>query len=211
MKVIDLVNFEREAEKIVSDAKARAEEIVNSAMAEAERHRKTGYDEGLRKAKEEMEKELSAREKQMADRIRNELSEANNALMSSFCDQLKRAVAGELSAVSSKVVEMAISVAGSILRKEVTVAPAVVNNVILDALNYVAVSGRYVIKVNEKSAPAVEEMVSNLKTQVLFSKSRFDVVRDDSIEPGGCKIEADGSTVDATLAEQLKRVEGFLK
>ncbi|MBI4244642.1 MAG: hypothetical protein HY606_11180 [Planctomycetes bacterium] len=211
MKVLNLVNFEKEAESIVEQSKKDAEEIINNAKLHAEKLQKESFEKGSAEAKEYIENTIMQRENEIRNDLTNKLTSDNAKFVQFFGDELRKSVNDKVDQISSLVINTAILIAEKIIHKEVNIDNNVISAVLKEALNYVAFTGKYKIRVNPAFLGKVQELIGNIKTDPLFSNAVFEAAGDESIDSCGCIVESGTSMVDATLQEQLSRIREFLK
>lgn len=107
------------------------------------------------------------------------------------------------------MLRMVMAVSEQIIRREVAADPAVVQGIIENALHSSVRADQYRVRVN----PADLEKVTEKKPLFLASISglkNLSIEGDQSISPGGCRVESELGEVDATLETQLESIQQAL-
>lgn len=182
------------AEEIVSRARAEADGIIRQANLESEQIKKDAYreafDRGLREGREQGYREGMAKAEEEAAAIR---AQARDVL-----DQAEKIRRSTLEAMESEIVDLAREIAEKLLALQLTLEPEAVLGVVKEALRLVAGRLSVVLYVS----PFELELVKSKKSEMLSllpAKAELQVIADPSIQPGGCRVETERGSVDATL------------
>ncbi len=176
-------------EDALTVAQERARHL-DSIKQEVEAIKRQAYEEGLEKGRQEG----MAQAQKTLDDFKVQFA----TLMNSFThpiDQLNEVVETEL-------VDLSVAVARQIVRRELKTDPAQVIGVVKEAIS-VLPSGVQHIKVFLNPADAqlvTDAMLSNVDEQ------KWQVVEDPVMERGGCRIETESSTVDATIDTRIAAI-----
>ncbi len=181
-----------EAEAPVADV-AEAEFVSSIPLPTAEdierihnEARAGGYDEGYRAGHEAG----LAEARQEAERL------------ATLGANLEAALAGIDQSVADDLLELAVELAGQVLRRSLSVDSEVLLPVVREALAALPLHhGHVMLFVNPRDAESIR---SHLGDQ--FSHSGWQIIEDKEIEAGGCHVRAGSSEVDATLATRWRRV-----
>lgn len=157
---------------LVSRAQQEAHTIKELASRE-------GYQQGLKKAQEEVEKLTSAISEFLS--LRDEMYEE----------------------FYPHVMEISLAIAKKIIKKEVEMSPDVLKNVIMETLEELNSDAQKVeIKVNsddvELAKKSLPELIASYGSSV-----RMMVTGDDTVEKGSCVIIANNGVIDANFRTQL--------
>jgi len=180
------------AEKIIQQAQLSAERIKQSAYQEAFEQGKAagyeaGYQDGMAKAKEE------------ASTLRAQAFE-----VLAQAEEIRKQT---LEAMEREIIDLAVEIAEKLLSAQLKLDPSVVLQVAKEALLLVANRLDIIIYVNPLEFEVVESKKNELLS-ILPARAQLRVIADQSVSPGGCRIETAHSQVDATLearrAELLK-------
>ncbi|WP_297057782.1 FliH/SctL family protein [Thermosulfurimonas sp.] len=159
-----------------------------------------GYLEGKSRAEKEIAQKKALLEAELSERIK-----AVDQFMASLRESASRAVLS----LDREILGLLKLLAQKLLFKETLRDETIILRVIREALKEVAEGARVVIKVHPQEA----EFLKALNLQSLSSRSFAEIrlEEDPSVTPGGCILETDFGTVDATLenrwAEILKALE----
>jgi len=103
--------------------------------------------------------------------------------------------------VERQLTELALTVARLVLKKECTTAPVTVQAIIHEALDFLPVNARNVrVRLNPKDIALLEQGGLELAAQAWRS------VADNTVSQGGCLVESDTSSIDASLETRVQQV-----
>ncbi len=143
---------------------------------------KRGYEEGLKKA----ESELNGYRKTLEDILNgmlNPLQEIDNEVIDSIAN-------------------LSISISKQIIRRELQIRSDQVVSVVREAIKMLPLDKNHLtIHLNSKDVKIVRNVFSNDEITENYS-----FIEDPSIEPGGCKLVAEDSFIDATLDSQIAQI-----
>lgn len=103
------------------------------------------------------------------------------------------------------IVQLAVSVAKTILHREVQLDPKVVKAVAKESLKLVEGRKRVSIKIHPSDSNELKELEKDILSTTQAIKD-LDIIEDDHVNPGGCIIETDSGIVDAQLTTQLDEI-----
>ena len=103
------------------------------------------------------------------------------------------------------IVQLAVSVAKTILHREVQLDPKVIKAVAKESLKLVEGRKRVSIKIHPSDSNELKELEKDILSTTQAIKD-LDIIEDDSVNPGGCIIETDSGIVDAQLNTQLDEI-----
>lgn len=193
------------AENIINDAQRKAQDIVNSARetarADAERIKKEafdaafkkGYNEGYEKGKNEGLKS-----------VENLRVEAGNVL-----EEAHRISRDYIDGQKEEILNLALHIGEKIIKWQVDSNDSVVVEIAKGAIEAAVVREQVIIRVNPMDYALVDcrrdELIKSAGEDVIVN-----IIRDDSIGRGGCRIESEGSFVDASIDAQFAKVKEAL-
>ncbi len=105
---------------------------------------------------------------------------------------------------------LVFKIAEKIIRFSVTEQNETINKTVEEAIRKAVKSDEFVIQVN----PGDFEVINDKSAELVNSLSGLENIvfkADPSIERGGCKIESDNCTVDATIDNQLELIKGKIR
>lgn len=202
---IEIENFDRRAQELIGAAERSARGIIEAARAEAaellessrENGRRSGHEAGLEEGRQQG---------------RAEAIEANGARL----DQLQKAWVGALEqwqadrdsmfrAAERDVLRMSVKLAELIVHRTVRFDSGVVRSQLESAMGLVRNASDVQVIVSPDDEPIVQELLVELVATT--SKCSDACIRvDPDMSPGGCRLELDGGTIDASLETQLHRL-----
>lgn len=172
-----------------------AESEQNQMQLQVHNAYERGYNEGYKKAADELEKKYD-------ETLQNRFAELEN-----FLKSVDEKVLSYDDTFNNVVVELAFVVAEKIVRESIERKP-VVNKTLYESMKKVLGANNVIIKLNENDLKNLNSESKNLLTDASFSKIKFEV--DDTIESGGCLIETDIGNVDGRITTQLKELKKVL-
>jgi flagellar assembly protein FliH len=160
-----------------------------------------GRRDGLAKG---LDEGRAAGQKQALEEHRPQLTEAVAALTDAAADL--DASRGELeSAALEEVVALAIAVARRVTKRQALVEPQVLTENLREAMRLVVSAAAVKVAIHPSQRRTLDAALPTLRLE--FPRlGHVEVVDDESVHPGGCRVYAGGGQVDATLDEQLDRV-----
>jgi type III secretion system HrpE/YscL family protein len=167
------------ADDILEQARQRAAEIIADAEQRRDEIAGEARDEGRREG----------------------LAQWNDALA-----QIGRERDKYLSECESDVLQVAVRIAEKIIGESLKLDPALQVSIVREALKSVRQSKRATIRVHPDAAREVESKLEDLRRE-MPEGCVFVVKGDDTVNIGGCVIQTDTSTVNASLRDQLRYFE----
>ncbi|MFX4261954.1 FliH/SctL family protein [Pelotomaculum propionicicum] len=192
-----------QAEETVKRAGDTADEIIYQAQLDSERIKKQahrdgfqqgsreGYDKGYREGMAKAEEEASAIRSQAADVLAQ-------------AEKYRRST---MESLEGEIIELARDIAERLISAQLTLDREVVLSVAAESLRLVADRLNVVLYVNPDELVLVERRMGELKS-LLPARGQFQVVSDSAVQLGGCRVETEQGTVDATMET---RREALLK
>ncbi len=208
-----LADFEHEARDIVRLAKERAAEIEADALLNAEaiteEARKTGFGsghiEGLRVGDEEGRK--AGREAGLS--ACREATATLAAGLESMAAELASRRATLLKEAERDLLDLAIRIAERIVRREISADKQAAGRALLEAVSLVAERSRITVRVNPADRSAVEEVHAELHRRFAEIED-LQLVGDEAVERGGCRVVTATGEVDMEVATQIERIRRLL-
>ncbi len=209
----NLRDFEREAQEIVRRAGERAAEIEAGARREAEAAKETarragrqaGHAEGLKAGSEAGR--AAGREQGLAA-CREDTATLAAALETAIAELSSRRAA-LVKEAERDLLALAVRIAERIVRRELSVDKAAAARAVLEAVGLAAGRSRATVRVNPADRAAVEEAHAELHRRFAEVED-VEVVADESVERGGCRVLTAAGEVDMEVATQLERIERLL-
>lgn len=182
-----------EVDQIINEAKEEAKNIIAQARQEAESLKneaqkqgmETGYQEGLTKAKQEMEQNLT---------------DSINILAQAEEERVRRIASSE-----GELLKLVTGIVEKIIGTELKSDPEQVISIVREALSKAATANSITVKINPDSLQILQDNLPSL--QEVFSEPKAVAIEaDQTILPGDCFIETEHGKVDARVKSQLERI-----
>lgn len=161
---------------LVSRAQEEAENIKKSAFEE-------GYNNGLNKANEDLEK--------------------FRANITNFMGATKEV----FEYVAPDILELSIEIAKKIIKKELTSDPQVLIETIIDVLKTVSKNEP---KINIRVSPQYAQFIKDSLPTVAYQygiDAKINIIADPSLEGGGCVFQTNNGIVDASIDTQIEIIK----
>jgi len=189
-------NFEDMATRAngyLEKVRAEAAEIVVRAKKEAEGVKRRAQQEGFQAGKQQHEQV-----------VRDQLSTVLPALAKAT-KEIQHAKQAWLREWESSAVRVAALIAEKIIRRELTDTPAFAERQVREALELATACSRLKIRLNPSDHQQIADHVE-VVTQQLHPVATAEVLADETVAPGGCRVETNFGVIDMDIESQLKRV-----
>jgi type III secretion system HrpE/YscL family protein len=167
------------AEDIIEQARAAAEELVREAEAKKAEITQQAREEGRRQG----------------------LADWNDAIQAAM-----RARDSYLAECQEEVLRLAVRIAEKIIGESLKLDPLVQVSIVREALRSVRQTHHATIRVHPDAVGIVEQRLEQLRRD-MPEGCLFTVKGDEQVREGGCIIQTDTSTVNASLEDQLRYFE----
>lgn len=185
----------QEAKSIIEEAREEAEVIRKNSLAEAEalknKAREEGYREGWEKARVEAEADLAKAREESERIIKEALEERRNIINS--CEEM--------------MVRLCLATAAKIAEKEIEQNPDIIIRLIRKAIEALGDIEKARVYLNPKDMEMVVEKSEELERGL---KAEIEYKMDEEISRGGCVVESEAGSVDATLENRIKNLKEVL-
>lgn len=184
-----MLNAQEEADVVRSDAYSEAKTLREEAIA-------SGYEEGLKKAQEEIE----------ADR---QWAIEQNDILLEEARQTKLAI---LRSTEADMVRLVIAVTKKVIANELLTNPNLIINIVRDAISYLDNPGNITAYVNPAELDKLLALMNDeILTEIGSREINVEVKGDSRITCGGCLIESDNGSIDARVETKLEIIEQGLQ
>lgn len=185
-KIIDreVIVASEEARRIIEAAKAQAAQIAATTQAARDQAAEQGHEEGY--------------ERGMGEWLR-ETQKVHEGLKG-FVEQAR-----------PQLVKLALRVAEKILRQKLEISPEAVVPMVDEALR--SVRAQQQAKIVLRVHPSDREVLAARRQRWLErypSIASLDIIGDETLQRGGCRLETDFGMVDATIETQIRVIERHL-
>jgi flagellar assembly protein FliH len=202
-------DIEQQAHSILSDARRKAEQLLMEAQLEGENIKKESHAQGVAEGRAEG---LAAGQKQGHDAGHQEAlleyKDQFTAAISAINDatqQIEEQRQSLNSQAGGDVVKLAIAIARKASKRLGEIDEMVVHANVSEALKLVVSTSDVRIAVHTSQRRTLDESLPALKLK-WQNLEHVEVVVDDAIAPGGCRIFTRGGSIDADLQSQIDRI-----
>lgn len=182
-----LETVRREAAKIVQQAHSEAEQVRRDAEA-------AGRQAAQEAIERILEEKVAARMATVLPALEQLLSEINDA-KADWLRHWERAAVGVATAIAERVI-----------RRELAAQPEIALDAITEALQLAAGSAEITLHLNPSDYEHLGSQVTRL-AETLCQLSPADIVADEAITAGGCRVETKFGRIDLQIESQLRRIE----
>ncbi|MBB6430738.1 FliH/SctL family protein [Algisphaera agarilytica] len=207
--VLDLGDLGKQAAKLKAAAQARAEQILQDARDEAQRiiaaAEQTGFDAGHAKGLAQGMEEGKAQGHAEALAAGNERVQHVTAQFDAVAkdwDAYRTEMDRE---ARSAVLRFALKFAQQVTHRVIEVDPGVIADQVATALSHVLEPTDVAIRVHPEDQAALREVLPDLLAG-LSHLQHVDLIEDESVGRGGCKLGLNGGEVDASIPTQIRRL-----
>jgi len=180
----------RKQQEVMSAVQAEAEQIKAAAQAEAagirEAARRAGQEEGVALAQKELSAKLAVAMQSVESTIDAALKEKEQLILNS----------------EPEIIRLAVEVASKIVNETVKVDSEIIVRTIRQALERTHDQGSIQIFISPGDLALLETELGEYFTEL--KGAGHTVMADPAIGAGGCRLETDYGTIDATIATQLE-------
>jgi flagellar assembly protein FliH len=187
-----------DARQIIEDAKADAAAIIAEAHAQADeaRHQaeQAGRDDAMIAAKAIAETELQSQLKSLLPAI------------TSAAQQLREARQAWQQEWQRYAISLAVKIADRVVRREIKRTPSITLAYVREALEMCAAAPQVRVLLHPDDAQSLGESAQQIVHEILPA-AHAQIVADDAITRGGCRIETRHGEIDQQIETQLSRIE----
>lgn len=191
-----------QADKLLEQANADAMEIRQSAQKEGfEQGYTLGLEEGKKQGFEKSHTEsFELSQKEFANQIQQVHSALTNTLTQFEAERDQM-----ITSAQQDLLALALAVAVKITHKQFEVDPSVVMENVKTAVGLVASRSSIVLRMNPVDMERFETFDAE-KLQQLFNLQHVRMIKDDTVEIGGCIVQTDNGKIDAQLTTQIHNI-----
>jgi flagellar assembly protein FliH len=204
-----MVNIENQARSLLARAQRKAEELLTAAQGEADSLKKAAYAQGLADGKRDglaqgtAEGKKSGHDKALAEH--REKFTAATAALTAAAVQFD-AHRGELESGGLRaVIELAAAIAHRVTKRQAILDPQVLIENLNGAMKLVAHAADVRIAVRPTELETIKNELPNLKAN-WPQLSHVELLGDEKLGPGGCRLFTANGAVDGDLDGQLDRI-----
>jgi len=186
------------ADTYLDGIRRQAAEILAEAQAEAQRIRQKARVEGIAAGRGEVEALV---DKKLAEQLGTLLPALGAAVQ-----QIQQAKQAWLAEWEKNAVHLAAAIAAKVIRRELAHAPEIPLQLVREALELAAGGGQIRVRLNPGDYQTLAPQAKTLVRE-LTPLGSTEVIADEAITPGGCRVETEFGAVDQQIESQLKRIE----
>lgn len=195
----------KQSQKIIDGAVEESKNIIEKAKKQAEKIKKDSFSDGIKRGYEEGYK------KGHEEGIESGLSETQDIRKQaqSVLEEAHRASREYIKNERDEIVNLSLSIAEKIIEYEVDTKDKAIENIVKKSIESVIYKKSIKIWVNPLDY-AILDCKMNEILSATCDKAIVSLLKDETIKRGGCKIETEVSSVDATIDTQLTKIKEAL-
>jgi flagellar assembly protein FliH len=211
--VMDLSDLEKQAGKIITEAKAAALKILADARAAAtaeaaaikEAARKAGHDEGFAAGES---KGHQAGHDEAVKKVSQTLQELT-VRWTQTLDILEQNLPTHVADAKTDLIKLSLAIAGRVTRNEALRNRQVAEATVSEALSLVGAGRTVALHVHPDEFDAIESYLPALVAK-LRTISAVELKRDETVGVGGCEVRFGAGQIDARIETQMDRIAAEL-
>lgn len=193
----DLSDLEDQADDYLGDVRAEARKIIQEAQREADRIRSQAEEAGRKAAEAAIEKILD-------EKVAKQMTTLTPALAAAV-EQIKDSRQQWLAHWETSAIQLACAMATRIIRQELKSQPEISQQWIEEALRLSAGAAEITVHLHPTDHETLSSQVRRL-TEVFHPAAPTQVIADESISLGGCRVETQFGSIDQQIETQLARI-----
>lgn len=185
------------AQAYLADVRGQAAGIVSDAQGQADQIRQQARRDGRQDAARDAEEAIQGKIEQQLQFLVPAISEA--------VVEVQRERTAWLRRWEQNVVTLAVAIAERVIRREVTAQPEISLDLLREALQMAAGMGKLRVHLHPQDRAA---LASNLAMVVaeMNQLAPTELIADEAITPGGCRVDTDYGSIDQQIESQLNRI-----
>ena len=191
-------NFDDMAEQAghyLDEVRQQAEAMLASARQEADQIRTRAEIEGRQNAQQDAHRVVEQR-----------ISETLMPALSKLVIEIQQAKDTWVADWEREVIHLAAAIAEKVIRREIDEHPDITLDLVRESLAMASGSPQIKIRLNSADYDTLGSHVAELVEQVA-AVSAAEVVADDSISPGGCRVDSEFGIIDQQIESQIERIK----
>lgn len=191
-----LVEAQRRARQTVEEAREQADVIIQQAVSEKEAVLAQARSEGFEAGRAEGYQEGAAAARREA--------QARLEALAAMVDELAHARDAAAARHEEDIVELALAVAARIVRRESSLCPDTVRELLRETLPRLGGVKRITVSVHPEDLAALKSYLQELAARAGRAEVKWEA--DPSIMRGGCYVQTDRGDIDATVETRVTRI-----
>jgi flagellar assembly protein FliH len=198
---LDSVDPAKYAEDVIEKAVQKSRELLDDARSEAERIKRAAYDSALNEGRKKGLEQGMAEGLQRAEGTRQE---ALHVL-----EETHRISREYIEGKKEEIVDLAVKIAAKIIGYEASMDDSIIAAIASEAVAVSVAREQAVIRVNPMDYAILDCRRDEL-AKAAGDNCIISIIRDDQISRGGCRVDTEVSSVDATIENQLDKIKQAL-
>lgn len=204
-----LRDVERAARQMLIDARTQADQVLGQARVDAERIRSAARDDGIAQGRLEgrrqgIEEGRTLGRQEALEQHRAELADLSRTLAETL-RQVESARLAMLAEAQRDVVRLALAIARRVTRRRGESDDDVLRANASDAVRLAIARTDLRIAVHPSQLELMRRTLAELQVE-LPRLRHADIVADETVVPGGCRVHTAGGLIDADLDAQVQRI-----
>jgi flagellar assembly protein FliH len=183
-----------QAGQYLEEIRVQAESILTEARSEADRIRTQAETEGKHAAQQTAERVVETR-----------IAATLVPALGKLATEVQQAKETWIAQWERELVHLATAIAEKIVRREIAQQPEITLDLVRESLALAAGSPRLKIRLSPADFDALGTHVAELAEHI-GTVGAADVVADESISPGGCRVESEFGVIDQQIESQIARI-----
>lgn len=193
-----ILNVRNQTRQMLIDAQQEANEIKKEAF-------ETGKRQGLQEAEVEIESLVASRSEQIANQIAEEKLGTIYPAMLAAVEGLESEQINWRQTWDATAIEICLGIAEKVIRHEIMSRPESVRAMLSEALKLASGTQHLRFHMHPNDVKQLGEGTKAFITNLTGCQSS-EIIEDESITSGGCFIETQHGTIDASIEAQLDRI-----
>lgn len=202
-------DIEKRCEDYIQQVRDQTRQMILDAQQEAEQIKQTAFQEGrqqgLETAQQEQEALVQSRSEERASQLVQEKLGTVYPAMQQAVEGLQHERVNWRQVWDATAVEICLGIAEKVIRHEIQAKPESVRGMMSEALKLASGTQQIRFHLNPIDVEHLGQNTTNFITNLTGCQD-CEIIEDESISPGGCFIETQHGTIDATLETQLERI-----
>jgi len=190
------------AQRYLQEVRREGARLMEQAKAEADQVRRRAEEEGRKLG-------MQAAERLLSERIDQQLAAAIPALLKAV-DGVETAREEWRVHWEHNLISLAVAIAGRMIGREVANDPSITLAWVRESLELASRSNRLVLRLNPRDRELLGEQIQRV-VAVLGRVAETEIVADETIGIGGCKVSTEFGEIDHQIETQLQRLSEELQ
>lgn len=208
-RALNLSDLRHQASQLVESARSEAEQLLAQARQTVEQvgeaARSAAAKEGLQQGLRDADAQIAAKSEERAQALVVERMAALLPLWNNWLEQFRAEQQRWIADWEQQGIKLSLAIAEKLTCRQFEADPTAARDAIREALHFVAGHKSVRVTMNSRDleafAPHIEQSITRA-AGVLEAV----VVEDDTIAPGGCRLETIDGEIDATIPTMIERI-----